>query len=656
MKRPVAIWIILGLICLCLPNSLAMAKYRWDPIEASDWQISGESREDITDAAMLSEKVFMDHRNPKLVQHTIHCRIRILSEAGRKWGDVTVPTLHADQRVSRIEGRTLLPNGDEFHLEKDQIFKKTVFETKGTELEKTSFSLPGITDDCIVEYRIEYQIPELGGTLWHVQKDIYLHEGEFKWCFFRGRGVSDKAWRKGYVPNWHVRPKTLNVNIEILPSADNPKEIRTRVKNVPPFEPEPYGLPAASLKSRLAYYYSSGDDKGAYWKMLAKDRAKGLKTFCRKNKRVRKTVAPFSALEGREDKIKAAYDWLQKNIENRGSALKGDKGSHKKNRYADDVLKRGYGTPEDINTVFHEMLKQMNITSNMAFAVDRARAMFDSDAKYWQFNSSLVVVPPGRTGGVTVFSPGSKYLPAGSVPWQNEGIPAFLIGDPDHLFITLRLSDSGANRTHRVVDLNLSSDLQVSGKGKEEHTGHIGHKLRLQGHWGGETVGSDEILKQLSQVYYDAELDSMTYQQMEDPDSPVVLAYTITFSGQEEAMGSRLLLQPAKYLERAINPFRTDRRKTPVMLPYASQTDEVLTITLPDGWEVEALPAEQSFRNKAGFCMATFSAEGNTLSVKRVFRVERAYFTDKDYPSIRELHQFLQGLDDLSFVLRAHEK
>ena len=88
------------------------------------------------------------------------------------------------------------------------------------------------------------------------------------------------------------------------------------------------------------------------------------------------------------------------------------------------------------------------------------------------------------------------------------------------------------------------------------------------------------------------------------------------------------------------------------MLPYAFDTHEVLTIALPGGWEVEVLPPEQSFRNRIGSCRASFSAEGNTLTVERAFRVERDYLPKEQYLSIRELYQFRQGLDDLSLVLR----
>jgi len=651
MKKQMARLIIMSLICLSVSYSWARSGHKWDPVDPSDWEVDEGSRKGITNAAILSERVSVDHRNPGDVRYDLYRRIRILSDAGRKWGDVIAPTLQPNQRIKSIYGRTLLPNGQAFHLEKDHIFEKTVLETKGTQIEQTSFSMPGVTDNCIVEYRIEYALPGLGGMLWQVQKEIFLLDGELRWRFFRGKGVSDKAYRKGFMPNWNLRPATLGASVEKLPSADNPKELRVTIENVTPFEPEPYGLPVASLKSRLDYYYSSGDSQAAYWKTLSQDREKELKKFCRRNKRARKMIAAFGELATREERIKAAYDWLQSNIEITSFLGKDDK-SRKRNKSADDVLKRGYGTPEDINTVFYDMLQGMNIAANIAFVVDRDRRLFDPGVKYWQFNSSLVVVPPEGPGTVSVFSPGSRFLPAGSVPWQNEGIPAFLIGDPDHLFITILFSDAGTNRTDRAVDLSLSPGLELSGKGREEYTGHIGHKLRLRSHRGGETVHSDEILEVLSRIYYDAGLDSMTFQQMEDPGSPVVLGYTIAFPGQEDTMGSRLLLQPTKYLERANNPFQTDRRESPVLLPYASQTDEVLTIALPDGWEVEASPSRQSFKNQAGSCEASFSERGNTLIVERQFRVERAYFPKSDYPSVRELYQFRQGLDGLSFILR----
>lgn len=656
MKKPTVKLILVGLICLSAALSRAGRDYPWDPVDPSDWKVVQGSENDITDAAMLFEKISSDERDLAKVIYILHRRIRIVSDAGRKWGDVIVPNLKAKHRIRNIYGRTVLPNGQILPLTKDHIFEKDIFEVKGSKIRQTSFSMPGVTDNCIVEYRIEYAHQGLSERFWYFQKAIFLFHGELHWRFFRGKGlpgdVYGEKYEEAFIPNWMLIPATREVSIEQLPSIRKPKEIKVTIDNVAPFKSEPYGLWGSVLRDQFNYYYSSRENRAVYWGTQSKNRGKWLKKFCRKCKRVRKTIKAFSGLRTEEEKIKAAYAWLQNNINNTRSAVGDDNGKYRRNRSVDDVVKRGYGTPTDINTVFHAMLQEMGIDSTMAFVVNRNRHVFNPKAKYWQFDGSLVAVPSIDSRRGSFFSPGDEYLPAGFVPWYNEGFQAFLIENQNRQFMSVPFSDAAANTIQRTIDLSLSSDLRLTGKGKEAHTGHAGRKIRLKGVRGGETRRREAIEGMLAATYSDAEVDAVTFQEMDNPESPVVLEFTVAFTGQEEKMGGKLLLQPTEYLGRANNPFQTDKRVSPILFPFASQTDEVLTIALPDGWEMEALPSPARFTNRAGSCAASFSVKGRTLTFERKFRVERAYYLVEDYAAVKELFQFRQELDNLSIILK----
>ena len=219
-------------------------------------------------------------------------------------------------------------------------------------------------------------------------------------------------------------------------------------------------------------------------------------------------------------------------------------------------------------------------------------------------------------------------------------------------FYTVPLSSSDYSTGNRIMELAMLEDLKLSGKVKEELTGHWGRQICLLKGQKDNIQHQEEIRKQLVEIFLGAQIESVTYQKADNPRAPVTLEYKVTFSGREQLMGAKLLIQPSKYLSKTTNPFLFDKRETPLVFNHSFHNDEVLNMTLPNTWEVEALPKKASFKNEVGVCEINCVVRGQMITVQRMFQLNHAFINKEYYPSVRELFQFQKELDGATIILR----
>ncbi len=301
------------LLPYCLPAS---EKFTWRPIEEQDWQVPLSGDQAHKGAVILFEMAESNDRDwaNEECYYTLYRRIRILNYQGRKWGDVQVPIFSTNQKVEKIKGRTILRDGTVIELDRSHIHEKEVLRTEADKIKQKSFYLPGITNDCIIEYYIRLRL-ERPVSYWVIEKDLFLKQGTFTWKFFRGEGLSRATLRRiadRIIPNFVILNKVLPVNMEQKPSLKNPEEIVFTVKDVPAFKSEPYSLPEMAIKMNLRFYYGAPTSAEAYWGEQSRKTMTELEQFWNHDDRMEPVLKHFADLPTAQEKMRAAYDWIQK--------------------------------------------------------------------------------------------------------------------------------------------------------------------------------------------------------------------------------------------------------------------------------------------------------------------------------------------------------
>ncbi|MCK5124689.1 MAG: DUF3857 domain-containing protein [candidate division Zixibacteria bacterium] len=655
--------IIVGLFFIFSPDAAAKKKdeFKWAEITPSDWKITQDSSKQITDAVIIFEHIIADDKgleNDKCYR-TIYRRIRILTDYGRNWGDFDIPILNLKQKIESIQGRTITKDGKTILLGDEHIFEKEAIKIKRKKIKQTSFSMPGVTNDCIIEYYIKIKMPSYY-TQWIIQKDIPVLEFKYRWVIPRFNITSRQAgiFEDYITPNYLYLNRYSELSVDYVPSIKKPKELVFTCSFVPPYNDEPFSLPADAIRTKLLCYLGSRSTALAYWGEKSNDVDDFQKDYADKNKRLRKVVEDFAGLKSVEEKISTAYNWVQSNIFNISywdlpeRNAKSKKIKKKDRKCISDVIKLGYGTKTEINRVFCDMLREMNIDAKMAFACDRDLDIFVEEAKYWQFDESLVIVKKGYKD-FDFYSPGHAMLPINQMPWFIEGVIT-LVGGVESNLISIPFSSPATNTSTLTYDFTIDEDLILNGNYSVILKGQASRNLKVKLLDESPEDCKHLIKESLERRFDDIKLEVEMFSNL-DSVAAIPVIKCVMEQVELEVIGDKVLFKPFSHMSASKNPFYLNERKGGVLLNYPYQLRESAQFTLPEDMIIAALPNDTSFKCDAGTCTVMFEELGGGLSVQRLFTLSNPFWTVAGYPSLQALYQARQDFGDFIVVLKESE-
>lgn len=647
--RGVVAGLLLGLAASVAQPGLA---FEWEQVTEADWAVAEDPDKDIRDAVMIFEKIRVDDENmvDRKTYYSVYRRIRILSGEGRSWGDVVAPYIKKTQKLEDIQGRTLHRDGDVFDLKESYIFDKEVVAGEGTKVKQKAFSLPAVSEDCIIEYYVKYRLDE-SPHVWIIQKDIHMLDGEYVWRFCRGRGLRGTEFRnfaKTDAPNYVVLHAEEHLNIDSRPSLKDPDELVFTIEDVPAFRSEPFSLPDIALKWQMRHYYGEPGVAASFWGDICRDFEANLKEFTSYNDRLQKVIENFPYMSSDLERVNTAYDWLNSNIRNVN--LDESDEEVEGNGCVDHVVMHGYGNSLEISSLFYDMLREMEIDAKMAFGINRNENMFIPDAKYWQFDRSLVAVPQAG-GGYAFYKPGYDYLAPGQLDWYNEGTTALVVGDPDEQFFAIPISDAAMNEKSRSLELTIGEDLHLAGTMTEEATGQPARLHRI-GMRKSDNAGVKQYLKEClagSVPTFDA--DSLAVENLENNRRTLGIRCLVEANFEGQQVGSRLLLMPSDLFSKHENPFTTDERAHEIDFNYAHRTIESIDLDMPERWAVETVPSDTTFSNRVGECRISFKVLESGLSIESRFTIAEPVWQPEAYEDIKKLFQARKTFSETTVVI-----
>ncbi|HEX3579206.1 MAG TPA: DUF3857 domain-containing protein, partial [Thermoanaerobaculia bacterium] len=142
-------------------NDAASAEFR-DPTPAEKAMTSVDFAPGAA-AVILNWNQVVDDRN---AYRTDYFRIKILTEEGKKYGDVEVPHLSLLSDVNHIKARTVRADGTIAAFD-GRTFDKVVVKVGGIRLISKTFTLPDVQVGSIIEYR--YDITNRGNMIYDTQ-------------------------------------------------------------------------------------------------------------------------------------------------------------------------------------------------------------------------------------------------------------------------------------------------------------------------------------------------------------------------------------------------------------------------------------------------------------------------------------------------------
>jgi hypothetical protein len=649
--------LFMAVLCLAIGTTVSRAGDDWKPIDPAELNAKAPVVEHDADAEAIIWEVRVqddyDGNIPRTVL-THYVRIKIFTDRGRESQSTIEIPFRGNARIDNVAARTIKPDGKIIDVRKEDIFERTVIKLGGRKVKVKSFAMPGVEPGAIIEYRYkETRNDTLAQYLrLDLQRDIPTRLVKY---YIKPVQLQDFPYGMRAQP-FHGQ------NTPFVKERDG--FLSTTMVNVPAYREEPRMPPEYETRAWMLIYYT--EDKKLtpekYWPQYAKDEYEGFKPRMKANDDVKRAAASaVGDATTPEQKLERIYEFCRTKIKNLDSVSSGLSPEHrekaKDNKTPADTLKRGEGTVSDIDTLFAAMASATGFDVKLAKMADRGDAFFQENFTDGYFlRTADIAVKVGDKW--EFFDPGTPYLPFGMLRWQEEGVRAVICDPKEFTFLPTPLTPPEKSKTLRNAKLTLSEDGTIEGDVHIQYTGHeaVSMKQSYEDDSAAEREKSvsDLVKRRMSTV----EISQINIQNVTEQSKPVTLDYHVKVPGYAQKTGKRLFLQP-EFFEYGIGAlFPNGDRKQPIYFTYPWSEDDTVTITVPEGYELDNADSPGSIA--AGTVSSydvkiNFNKETRTLGYKRTFFFgggNSILFPVTAYAQLKQLFDMIHEKDSHAITLK----
>lgn len=635
-------WMPALLVMGVLPVLLAGAD--WPAVAPADLAMKDLPQRPGAAAVILEKEVHCDN---VLNSDSYFVRIKILTDAGRDFGNISIPYNQEDSRVGDIEARTIEPDGRIVPFT-GKVFDSVLEKSQETRKHQKTFSMPEVQVGSIIDYRyrVYWHDNLLPASDWEVQSKLFIRHESF---YMKPHPEYSIYWitqglDKAHQPVRHEHP-SLTVTLEDA--------------NVLPLDDEPYSLPRAMREQRVVFFYKleqlpTADD---FWKKFGKKQGKAAEKFIGKPEAVNDVLAqivqPSDSPEVKLQKIYARLETVR-NLSHDRMRPGGipDLKELKDNDSAADLLKHNYGWGNEINETFVALARAAGFKAWFVLTSSRddeffSKALPVSD----QMSGDLAEVE--INGKDRFFDPGFG-CPYGIIYWTQSSVPGMQLSKDGGKFMTVEPPLSTWARKVRSGAFKLMPDGSLQGELDVRFEGDEAFERTFSALAQDDTARTkdltDEVrgwLPNTAQVKLEKVNGWNTWEPALEAD------FSVKIPGFATAAGSRLLF-PQGIFETVSSPmFPAPTRKDMIYFDEPWQTVDDVTIALPDGYRVESTPKVSS--SPAGSVIrydSSAQAKQGTLHWRRQLVVDGFVFPVNNYAAIKGFFDFVRHNDQLQVVLQ----
>lgn len=637
---------IVVILLLCAA-SLAFA-VDWQAINPAELQITSLPEQPGAPAFVLyHEEIDNDQQH----YHSLYMRIKVLTEAGRKYADIRIPYYREGFNISDIHGRTIHVDGSIVEF-KGKPFDKDYVKSKTVKIKMKSFSLPDVQVGSILEYKytIRYDSDRAMAPEWELQNELFQRNEHFAFTSLTG-AVRIQHGQISRGLSW----------VSVLPKGSTVKDVRDRYEldasNVLPYVNEEYMPPAAAFKYHVNFYYVSVASSAEYWTTEGNYWSSDVERFIGKKggvaEAVTRVLAPGDSAEQKVKKIYAYVSTLE-NLSYQSQRTQQEQRAigQRENRGAEDVLRQQLGDRSDITRLFVAMVRAAGIAAWVMEVTDRSETLFD--AKFLstgQLSAEIAIVRPGEKD--VFLDPGTRYCPYGLLNWKYSGTMGIrqTASGATSIVSTPMPEYTGALRK-RIARLRMDEHGQVEGTMAAGFFGQEALQHRLEG-LQTDDVGRTKILEDEAKSWFpsNAEISVTKGPDWNATEAPLVVEYKVSCPLLISA--GRRLLTPSNVL--AYNRpamFPHNERVQPVYLEYPNREVDEVRLTLPDTFQVEDLPASVSEKIEYALYQADRSQDKNVITTKRDLAIANFALGASQYKSIKGFYDKVKEYDDQQILLK----
>lgn len=636
----------------------------WPPISPQDLSMSALPEQPGAPAVVLLREEIDDDMN---AAHSVYQRIKILTDAGRRYGSVELPYSRRGFSITGISGRTVEPDGSVVPFD-GKVIDKTVVKANQIRMNVKSFSLPDVQVGSIIDYRyqLRYRDNLAVAPEWEIQTDLFQRKAYFKFIPFQNHGNVEIRLPHGEISRGIAWSRFLAADapqpqLHQLPNGGGVHDVGSWVDlnltDIPALVEEPFMPPINVIRMRVYFYYQQNTQLDDYWKSEGKYWNKDVERFVGKDKGIREALFKIiSPSDTPEQKVRKIYAFVA-SLENQDYMPERSEQERKtldlgENKGAEDVLAHQNGTHDELNRMFVAMVRAAGLPASLIWVPDRSHDVFMKQyMSTQQFAAEVAIV---QLDGKDVFlDPGTKFCPYGVVDWRYSGVAGLRQSSTGADFGQTATSNYQQSIATRLARLSLDEQGSVSGTVTLMFKG-IPAMHRRQEAARTDSVGRQKMLEEeLRKVLPgDSEVALTNTPDWTNSESPLTAQFHVSFPYATLA-GKRLMLAQHVFQVNQEPRFSASRRTNVVYFHVPWQEADEVYIKLPPGFEVESLAPDDSVKLPYALYQARHKQEApDTIFSRRDFIMAQGIFTTNEYKQIKDFFDKVKADDDQPALVR----
>ena len=572
------------------------------------------------------------------VREVYHNTGRVLDAHGLEEADVSIPYNTTSQTVTDVQARTIRPDGVVLPVSTADIHEISPFSdfTLYDDAKNIAFSLPGVEVGTLIDYR------------YTVLTRAPLQRGRFADAWWLGSADPSRVNRYTLIVpvGMSVRFRTHNAGgvrfTQSLTAGGTQRLYRWEKWNSAALIQEPGMLPQETSAPWLEVWtWPSWDSVAGWYRDLAAPRMAATPEIA---SLVRRLTAGKTT---QREKAEALFYWVEKKT--RYVAIEMGLSAYQPHS-AGDVCRNRYGDCKDMATLLAAMFHAAGIAAAWPALLDTENKQTVHDHLATPTLFDHAILRADLDGKPYWFDATAEFCSFGDIPSADRGLEAFVVRGGAGTFETIPQGGPEANRTVYSKSVTLRPDgsadcrTVVRGDGDSALAARTEMSAlrqdQLRDHFEGMISGQT-----------DATLHAFTVGGCEDLDKPLTYGVRYTAPAWAVRTGALLIVSDDFAFD---SPATLRERRTPFVIENAQQQDYTVTIHLPFGCRVEALPDDAREETAAGTVAVSYTAAPGQVTIHKVVTLKPAVISPEAYPALRAaFERFAQRLKGPVVLRRA---
>ena len=682
MKRPIPLAFTLGALLLLLTTTAyaqsAPIKFgQVDPKDLTAAPFAGDSAAAAVVLCDYGTTRFEYANNDFQLVSERTTRIKILKKAGYEAATVQVPLYHQGENSEKISGlRGLTTNLVDGKVVKTKLDVGTsAFSGDRTpHVRVRKFTLPDVRVGSVVEYT--YAVTSDFFT--NFQDWTFQSEYPVRWSEFRASIPEYFRYQKVLQGYHSLAVQTTDENsvqftthtaggfsgggFNSTREAASTDVVTARQTNsrwvmqdVPAFREEPFMTTAADYVDRLNFQLAGVQFPGHAYQAVAGTWAK-VETELLNDDNFGLQLDRGGFLKDQLQALVARYPDAAERAAAVRALVMGAVRYDGTNRYSTTAsLRKAYdahlGTAADVNLLLIAALRGAGLPAHPVLLSTRAHGRLNPSIPLLdRFNYVLALVPLGPDKELLLDAT-DPLLPCGVLPERCLNQQGRLVMRDAAASRWVDLAPAQRFVHYQQVSLALDAQGGLRGKVHEEHSGYAGVDTRREL----SSLGEKKFLARKVAPHSGWTVPKLTVTAREDVAQPLALDYEFTQPADGPAAIGTFYLSPLREFSTDQNPFRHDDRLFPVDFAAPQEETTMITLTLPEGYELAEMPKPAVVELPDGggrFLYSIAAAAPGTVQITSRLNLRKSVYAAAEYTSLREFYRLMLAKQGEKLVIK----